>query len=771
MATIQEFIVTSLSNAAGYNKGAQSRPAVVLWTDSELLWSSTINTLRLAGLPIFVLGDYAPDQNTGPAIWLKCEIAKYVAEKGRDELTPIVYLPGASRNDLRAIESCPRYLQPLAELQYRGVYWSQTNGKDWTVNAILTSSNGGLGLKVAQDNSTYQALSRVLTAGELLNKQSEELIGRTLDATYFDSLIAPNPTRDVLAWMNNPSVKQNDWSGSRWEVFTKICHKDFGFKPEQDGVITAAEKLTKQEGKWKAVWEIYVDSYASFPGVMDALEKITSPADMFADRSGYPQANNEAEQQLRLRLIEIGNMPNSKACIAMLEAEEIHGERRKWLWSRMGQSPLANALQHLATLVELSATPLKSSKMQDIAAQYTDTFWQVDCAANEAMAAVTSKIDSAAVDAALKSIYVPWLEDITIKFQHAVRENGGFKHIPKDEVAVPGLCIMFVDGLRYDVARRLLDILEKAELKPAIEANWTSIPSVTSSGKAWVSPVAGLIQGNVDNKDFEPCVQVDGKPLSGYNFKKLLDANGWQVLGRDETGDSKGSAWTECGDLDHFGHEHGLKLAKEIPAQLAHITERILELFEGGWNSVRVVTDHGWLLVPGGLPKAELSKFEAETRWGRCAVLKDSSKGTPLTFGWDWCADVQIAMAPGISSYIAGSNYSHGGLSLQESLVPVIEIQSNIIPSNIKSITIKEVSWVGLRCHIEIEPIATGYVADIRTKAAISDSSVAAVPKEIVQGKVSLAIPEDELIGTAAIVVILDNAGNVVQKTATTIGE
>ena len=143
MGTIQEFIVTSLSNAAGYNKGAQSRPAVVLWTDSELLWSSTVNTLRLAGLPIFILGDYAPDKNTGPAIWLKCEIAKYVAEKGRDGLTPIVYLPGASRNDLRAIESCPRHLQPLAELQYRGVYWSQTNGKDWTVNAILTSSNGG----------------------------------------------------------------------------------------------------------------------------------------------------------------------------------------------------------------------------------------------------------------------------------------------------------------------------------------------------------------------------------------------------------------------------------------------------------------------------------------------------------------------------------------------------------------------------------------------------------------------------------------------------
>ena len=57
-----------------------------------------------------------------------------------------------SRADLRAIESCPRELQPLAELQYRGAFWSQANGKDWTVNAFLTSKKGGLVLDVVQDN-------------------------------------------------------------------------------------------------------------------------------------------------------------------------------------------------------------------------------------------------------------------------------------------------------------------------------------------------------------------------------------------------------------------------------------------------------------------------------------------------------------------------------------------------------------------------------------------------------------------------------------------
>ena len=771
MASIQEFIFTSLSNASGYNKGAQHRPAVVLWTDHEVQWGSTISALRSAGLPIFVLGDYVPDQFTGPAIWLKCEIAKYVTDKGREGLTPILYLPGVSRNDLRAIESCPRHLQPLAELQYRGVYWSQVNGKDWTVNAILTSGNGGLGLKVAQDRLTYQAQARVLNAGELLNKRVADFENQTLDAAYFDSLIAPNPTRDVLAWMNEPEVKQKEWAGSHWDVFASNCRKDFGFKPEQDGVMTAAEKLTKQEGKWKAVWENYADSFNSFLNVLELLERVAPPADMFADRAGYPQANLTEEQNLRQRLVEVGKLTSNKSREALLDLEKNHGERRNWLWAKMGKSPLAKALEHLSKLAELAALPLSSLKLKELSAQYTETLWQIDSAALEALASVSTKIDSQAVEAALKSVYVPWLEEVSKRFQQAVKDNGGFGHSPTREEAKPGLCVLFVDGLRYDVARQLVAKFESASIKSALDTKWTSIPSVTASGKAWVSPVASLIQGNVNDRDFEPSVAADSKPLSAYNFKKLLEQAGWEVLGNDEVGDPAGSAWTVCGDLDHYGHEHGLKLAKEVPNQLAHITERVLELLDAGWKTVRIVTDHGWLLVPGGLPKVELSQFEAETRWGRCAVLKDSSKGTPLTFGWDWCNEVQIAMAPGISSFIAGSDYSHGGLSLQESLVPVIEIKNQRPATKKKTVSIKNVSWMGLRCHIEVEPIQEGLVADIRTKVAAADSTVAASPKGIEQGRASLAVPDDDLMGAAAIVVILDNAGNVVQKQNTTIGE
>jgi hypothetical protein len=56
---------------------------------------------------------------------------------------PILYLPGLGRPTVRATDEYPPELRPLAELQDRGLFWSQQNGKDWTVSASLESEKGG----------------------------------------------------------------------------------------------------------------------------------------------------------------------------------------------------------------------------------------------------------------------------------------------------------------------------------------------------------------------------------------------------------------------------------------------------------------------------------------------------------------------------------------------------------------------------------------------------------------------------------------------------
>lgn len=779
--TLTQKLIESVSAAAKVNRALMVSPAAILWTDAERHWESVIPQLAKQLPELFVLGDYAPEDRQGPSIWLKCAVAGKLGTQLPGGAVPILYLPGTSRADLRAIETCTRELQPLAELQYRGVFWSQANGKDWTVNAFLSAKKGGLGLDVSQDAATQEALKRVLAAGMLLDRQAEDLQGKQINAAWLDTLLAPNPTRDMLAWLNDPSATQSKWAGARWAIFSSRCIKDFGFNPETDGVLTAAEKLAEHQGPWANVWELYCESFTSFKSIADLLAKLQPPPpkglfDTPDQLAGYPRANEEGEAALRYALSACASMSSELARTKVLEAEKEHGARRDWLWSKMGCAPLVQGLQYLAELAALSKQTPAGTTLAQLASSYQESGWKVDQAAMQALAAVNSKADTDAIGSALRAMYVPWLEDSAHRLQELVKAEEGLNGASGSKVAtgtdkaLAGVCTVFVDGLRYDVAMQL-----KAKLadlgKVTASAMWTSMPSVTASGKAWASPVAQWVSGKKSDEDFEPSVAADGKPLSTHNFRKLLADHGFQVLDKHESGDPSGKAWVESGDLDHYGHAHGLRLARDMETQLGQIVERLTELNEAGWSRFHIVTDHGWLLVPGGLPKSELSKFEAETRWGRCAVLKDTSHGTPLTFGWDWCKDVQIAFAPGISNFTAGEVYTHGGLTLQECLVPVLDlVAAGGTACNVK-VDITKATWTGLRCKVEVSPVVIGLSVDIRTKAALADSTLVANIKALEGGKASLAVDDDANEGTAAFVVVLDAGGNVVQKKPTTVGE
>ena len=774
MNIVSNALAEAVVSAAKGNSHTAATAAAVLWPDKEGQWQAAIPTLRRLIPGLVELGAYDSGLRRGPAIWLKCAIAGSLPEVQLQGV-PIVYLPGVSRAELRAIESCPRDFQPLAELQYRGVFWSQANTKDWTVSAFLASKNGGLGLDVAQDKATLEALGQALQSGVLLERPVVELKGRTINAEWLLGLLAPNPTRDLLQWMNAPDASRQQWGAVLWDVFTKRCKSDFGFDPVADGVLMAAERLAKGEGKWAAVAVLYRDSFASFPNIYPLLAKVQPPQmGLFPDQerlAGYPQANEEGENTLRYTLAACAGMDAAQARTAVTAAEKEHGLRRGWLWSRMGLSPLAAALEHLAEVAQRSATLPIGQTPPELLSSYEQSGWQVDQAALKALGCVHAKGDAEPVGAALRAMYLPWLEESAHRLQEAAKGAGGLKALPtQDTETLPdGTCMVFVDGLRYDVARLLEQRLSSLGTT-SLEAKWTSMPSVTASGKAWCSPVTDFIAGAADDVDFEPRVAADGKLLSGHNFRKLLAEQGVAPLEKHETGDPQGRAWTEAGDLDHYGHEHGIRLARDMATQLDQVVERITELADAGWRRIRVVTDHGWLLIPGGLPKSELPKHQAETRWGRCAVLKNSAHGTPLTFGWDWCKDVQVAYAPGVTNFIAGADYAHGGISLQECLVPVLQLECAGAAGPSAAVTIQSVTWKGLRCMVVVAGASPGQRVDIRTKAALASSSLAA-SKPLDGGKASLAVADDEQLGAAAVVVVLGADGEVLQKQATMVGE
>ncbi len=765
--TVVERLTASLDAAADHNPNDAVKPAAILWTDPDARWQPILPQLLPLMPHLLVLGEYDPGNRSGPSIWLRCVIEGALDSPPiTGESTPVLYLPGVGRQQLGSAETCPHHLKPLVELQYRGACWKQRNGRDWTVEAFLASPDGGLGLDVAGDAATRGAMHRALA--EIAVTPVQALQGRRLEAEDFDRLFSDDPVRDLLTWMSDSGQVTSRWDGARWSAFRSRCRADFDFDPEKDGELAAAELLGKREGPWGPVWNRFAEAPAPYAGVPGLLRKAT-PDDLFAERSSWPQNNEADETALRHALQELEGPPAS-AREGILALEKKHGDRRDWVWAKLGQAPLADALRHLAALATGASSELGGASIEQMAELYADEAWKVDDAALRSMAAVKSAADTQAVSQALEAVYRPWLEAASLHLQAldrplVVRE----RQEPYEPPVEPGTVILFADGLRFDVSQRLVERLRDGGRSVAAATQWSAHPTVTATSKPAVSPVTGSITGLSLGEEFRPVTVDSERPLTAGRLRGLLAAAGYQCLGTDDSGDPAGRAWTEHGQLDTLGHSLQAGLAARIDDQVELLRERVAMLLDEGWKEVRVVTDHGWLWLPGGLPKVDLPKFLTISRWVRCAAIEGGSTVETPVVGWDWNPRERIAVAPGIACFEAGHKYAHGGLSLQESLVPVLRITGGA-GSGAAEVRIADLSWAGFRCRVRVEPILPGLSVDLRTRIGDADSSVSKARPVDGDGAASLLVGDDGLEGTTAAVVVLDAGGHVLAQQSTIIG-
>jgi hypothetical protein len=204
---------------------------------------------------------------------------------------------------------------------------------------------------------------------------------------------------------------------------------------------------------------------------------------------------------------------------------------------------------------------------------------------------------------------------------------------------------------------------------------------------------------------------------------------------------------------------------------LTEICDRIAALLLAGWKRVRVVTDHGWLLLPEGLPKIDLPSALTESKWGRCASLKSGASSEERLYPWYWNPSQHFALADGISCFKKGEEYTHGGLSLQECLTLQLIISRGASPGPSVSIEITDIKWTGLRCKVAVDGQFSGLICDIRMYAGDPDSSVIMQPKAINEkGMVSVMVENETHEGCNATLVLLDANGEMVSQVATIIG-
>ena len=358
----------------------------------------------------------------------------------------------------------------------------------------------------------------------------------------------------------------------------------------------------------------------------------------------------------------------------MRELETRHGHRRNWVWAEMGLSPFSRALAPLSRLAELAYSPLGGVSAEAIAKDYAATGWRCDRAAIDSLMESRSAADSALVAKVVAALYMPWLDNSARHFQDIVaKDEKGYRMLIRGLEPERDTCVLFADGLRFDTGGMLQERLEARGLRSTLSHRLAPLPTVTATAKPLVSPAHAACKAGMSSEEFAPILASSNQPITAARLRDEMARQGVHILGNEDTklaAKAENGGWTETGRLDELGHSLGASLVRQIETEIEAIVDRVSSLLGSGWPRVRIVTDHGWLLMPGGLPKVDLPHYLVATRWARCAAVRGESDATVPTYSWHWDPHARIASPPGIGCFKARVEYAHGGVSVQECVVP-----------------------------------------------------------------------------------------------------
>ena len=759
MTTPLDALVAAVRDAASYNAAAEAPPDAVLWCDANQEFLPLLPALRERLPELLTYGDFDAATRTGPAVWLRAALAKAVSGIDIPEgVAPVLYLPGVGRETLKGADDCPALLQPLVWYTVAGTLFGHVNGKDWTLRAFLASDRGPLKLGIAEDNATRAALAHA--ASRFCSRHVEDLRGKRWDADQLNALLAPDLAADVLDWIDGAFTEVGD--PGRFAAFANIAKKHLKFDPRKLSPQDAVRRLAKREGTWGEVWGRFAAS-TGFETVVSYLD-LEQPGTLFEhseNRDSYPRLNAQDEKKLRETLLSLADLSLEAAKKRIAELEDEHAWRRETVWARRGEAPLAQALAYIAKVA--AAKPLPSHDGNALAEAYVSAGADADWAAMCALAAAPRELDREASTAALRAVYLPWVEAGAVSLQELIRTGKVKLAVPPD-TEPEATTILFVDGLRMDLARELVRRLEAEGVKVALDWMWSGFPTVTATCKPMVSPVASILRGPPTTSDVLP-LTPDDKPATKPVLFKLMETQGWET---DTALLPDARLWAETGRFDEEGHALGARVAERLSAGIRDAADRILQLVRSG-RSLRIVTDHGWLLMPGGLPHAALDVglVEPNGKRTRCALVKAKAQTSYLQVPWTWNPEVSVATATGARSFFAGYEYAHGGVSPQECILPVLDVTSDGAE---RAVTILQAKWDGLRLRVDVASGADLRV-DLRLGSEISGRSLVKGDRVLDErGRTSFLVSDEHDHETVCLVV-LDDEGRALAHRTLSVGE
>ena len=291
--------------------------------------------------------------------------------------------------------------------------------------------------------------------------------------------------------------------------------------------------------------------------------------------------------------------------------------------------------------------------------------------------------------------------------------------------------IIVTDACRWDLAQDVVKLLDGDEcsLAPVL----STLPSDTPFGMAALLPLAG-----------QPVVVEfgAGKPAIRQGDTKDLDTrDGRKAVLRATVVDSRGKPQVDFIELeallkggkvpgtplvvvlDNGIDEQGHKGTEQLPALVETFTRNLRHaigaLHQAGIESVHVVTDHGFLLLPpeavDALGRPEVLPAQAHYKHQRWAALKPGAPvADVMRLPSPLAPDVVLGIPRGVRTLEKAEPYLHGGISLQECVIPHL-VSRRVLPR----------ARLGLELQVSSEKLVGGTVPVIlRPRVASGQTSL-----------------------------------------------
>ncbi len=390
-------------------------------------------------------------------------------------------------------------------------------------------------------------------------------------------------------------------------------------------------------------------------------------------------------------------------------------ERVGSFWAQAGDAAWWNLLVRAADLLtgihdvcqdlDRQATP------GEMLGRYAQDWWRVDHdfrRLREAFDAQTASLGNLRDRCALSYHHV--LRDMNDRFALLLETEGAWP--PKGEPLSPQesawtdmveaqepkqrVAVLFVDALRYELARELLSTLESASagdrrsLKPRLAA----VPTVTPMGMAALLPGGDrrLVDydgewrikiedsGNLKQKDARKAWLTQSlDDVRFYDLDELLNTPSERIpeatfiVVFDTT-------------LDAVGETASTIAWNAFSGLLRSVQKGVHRLLETGIEQIHVVTDHGFLLLEkvAEHEKVSIGKVPALAKKSRYVVGRHLGHTDQLSFhvpGSPESNPLEAWFPRGVGCFRTPGpyNYVHGGLSLQELVVPHLTVEQKVL--------------------------------------------------------------------------------------------